>query len=293
MAECFPYGVFTYPDDPDSARIAVRAGEQILDLADVAARQMSPYADLLAAPTLDPLLAAGPTVWHAVHRDVRSSVTDGMFIDPGDVVMRLPFTVADVATFGPGGSHPHPAVRFGRSGAVTVSDTPVVRPRGPSTQLGVDAQVGFVVGVPSERGDPIPAEAFADHVFGMVLVSDWCARDVPATDDTHFQTSVSPWVVPLDVLASARFDVELEVRVNDEVVSRSAYRESRWAPGELLAHLTSTGASVRTGDLFSSGEPAVRMLDDGDRVVVSAKAPAGDGTSIDLGEVRGQVLAAR
>ena len=98
-----------------------------------------------------------------------------------------------------------------------VSGTPVVRPSGqrkapqdavptfgPSTRLDIEAEVGFVVGTPSELGAPVPQDAFAEHVFGVCLVNDWSARDLQAWEyvplgpflGKSFLTSVSPWVVP-------------------------------------------------------------------------------------------------
>jgi fumarylacetoacetase len=80
-----------------------------------------------------------------------------------------------------------------------------------------------------------------------------------------------------------------------------------WSPAQMLAHLTSNGASLRTGDLFASGTvsgpdddqvgslielPGQPFLADGDEVVISASAPAVGGGRVDLGEVRGSVLPA-
>ena len=69
----------------------------------------------------------------------------------------------------------------------------------------MEAEVGFVVGAPSELGSPVPLGAFPDHVFGVCLVNDWSARDLQAWEyvplgpflGKSFLTSVSPWVVPL------------------------------------------------------------------------------------------------
>jgi fumarylacetoacetase len=82
-----------------------------------------------------------------------------------------------------------------------------------------------------------------------------------------------------------------------------------WSPTQLLVYLTTNGAAARTGDLLASGTVsgariaqvgslieawgAERFLADGDEVVISATAPAGDGDRIDLGEVRGRVLPAQ
>jgi fumarylacetoacetase len=248
----------------------------------------------------------------------------------------------------------------GRSGTVVVSGTPVTRPRGqrrgetapvfgPSQRLDFEAEVGFVVGAGSPLGVPVPAGEFADHVFGVFLVNDWSARDIQSWETVplgpflakSFATSVSPWIVPLEALAHARvspppqdpeplpyladpghtgFDLALEVRLNDQVVSRPPFATMYWTPAQMLAHMTVNGASTRTGDFYASGtvsgpdrdqrgcllelswggaEPlklpdgSVRsFLEDGDEVTITATAPAADGRRIGFGEVTGQILPA-
>jgi len=89
-----------------------------------------------------------------------------------------------------------------------------------------------------------------------------------------FATSVSPWVVPLAALQTARvplpgqhpvplpylresedwgLDIDLAVEWNGEVVSRPPYASMYWSPAQMLAHMTVNGAASRTGDLFASG----------------------------------------
>jgi len=222
---------------------------------------------------------------------------------------------------------------------------------GPSRRLDLEAEVGFVVGSRSTLGEPVPLAAFADHVFGVCLVNDWSARDIQAWEyvplgpflGKSFATSVSAWITPLAALAAARLpgprrdpaplpylddtsdpwglDIDLEVRLNGELISSPGFAGMYWTPAQMLAHLTVNGASVRPGDLFASGtvsgagrrergsllelawggtEPLVladgstrTFLDDGDEVVLSASAPAADGARIGLGEVRGRVTPAR
>jgi fumarylacetoacetase len=260
-----------------------------------------------------------------------------------------------------------PVGYHGRAGSVVVSGTDVIRPSGqrlvaagpgsrrpppaapsfgPSTRLDVEAEVGFVVGTGTPRGAPIPVDAFAEHVFGAVLVNDWSARDIQAWEyvplgpflGKSFATSVSAWVVPLAALEAARvplpaqdplpsphlrgtepwgLDIELALEWNGEVVARPPYREMYWSPAQMLAHLTSNGASARTGDLIASGTvsgPAPEQwgsfleltaggpisvngeertfLLDGDEVVITASAPRAGGGRVAFGEVRGRVLPA-
>jgi fumarylacetoacetase len=217
-----------------------------------------------------------------------------------------------------------------------------------SSALDFEAEVGFVVGASSTSGRPVPLTDFADHVFGVCLVNDWSARDIQAWEylplgpflGKSFATSISPWVIPLDALAVARvrpppreprplpylddthtepwgLDITLEVRLNDQLVSRPPFAGMYWTAAQQLAHLTSNGARLRTGDLFASGtvsgaapeqrgsllelswngsspltldDGATRSyLADGDEVSITATAPGPEGSTIGLGEVRGRV----
>jgi 2-keto-4-pentenoate hydratase/2-oxohepta-3-ene-1,7-dioic acid hydratase (catechol pathway) len=116
-----------------------------------------------------------------------------------------------------------PVGYHGRAGTVVPSGTPVIRPSGqrrgdqgpvfgPATKLDVEAELGFVVGVPSAQGQPVPTTGFRGHVFGFVLVNDWSARDIQAWEyqplgpflAKNFATSISPWVVTLEALEPFR-----------------------------------------------------------------------------------------
>lgn len=242
----------------------------------------------------------------------------------------------------------------GRAGTVVVSGTPVTRPSGqqrtdegpvfgPSRRLDIEAELGFVVGTPTPLGEPVPFTGLADHVFGVTGLNDWSARDIQAWEyvplgpflGKSFATSISPWVTPLAALdaawvdlpgqdpeplpylgpgATQGLDIDIEIELNGEVVSRPPYRTMYWSPAQMLAHLTVNGASLRTGDLFASGtvsgpEPDQRgsflelswggsepfgrdghtFLRDGDEVVLRYSAPSTGGGRITLGEVTGQV----
>jgi len=379
-----PYGVFSPGDGPP--RVGVAIGAQVLDLAALAGSGLLPGMDgAFVQGSLNALLAHGPRAWAAVRERLtvllsqtsrRAAVARALH--PLDSVrLRLPFEVADYVDFYAfqehatnmgrllrRGEEPLPAAwrhlpigYHGRAGTVAVSGRPVVRPWGqlgaglfaPSGRLDFEAEVGFVVGVGSRRGHPLAAAALTEHVFGVVLVNDWSARDIQAWEyrplgpflGKSFATSVSPWVVPLSALADARvappvqdplplpylhdedpwaLALQLEVRLNASLISRPPFAGMYWTPGQLLAHLTSNGASVRTGDLFASGTVSgpeagqqgclmelagngaapltlaagtIRAwLADGDTVSISAWAPGAGGTRLGWGEVSGTIHAA-
>ncbi len=248
-----------------------------------------------------------------------------------------------------------PTGYHGRAGTVVVSGTPVTRPAGqrvvggevafgPCERLDIEAELGFVVGLGAADGR-VPTSAFADHVFGVSLLNDWSARDVQAFETVplgpflgkSFATSVSGWVTPLAALEAARvdlpgqdpaplphlavdgpagFDIAVEVLLNGEVISRPPYASTYWSPAQMLAHLSSNGASLRPGDLYASGtisgpqrdqrgcllelswggaEPFTAggrertFLEDGDEVTLRGTAPGTLGGRIALGEVSGVV----
>jgi fumarylacetoacetase len=153
---------------------------------------------------------------------------------------------------------------------------------GPTARLDVEVELGFVVGAGAVRGQPIPVGDADRHVFGVVLVNDWSARDIQSFEyrplgpflSKSFATSVSPWVVPLAALEPWRvggplqepepspylkaseprgFDVHLELSVNRTVVSTTTSAALYWSMAQQLAHLTVNGSGVRAGDLFASG----------------------------------------
>jgi fumarylacetoacetase len=222
---------------------------------------------------------------------------------------------------------------------------------GPSARLDFEAELGFVVGTGSVPGRPVALAGFERHVFGACLVNDWSARDIQAWEylplgpflGKSFATSVAPWVVPLAALAPARIapphrdprplpylddtgaepwglDVTLEVRLNEQLISRPPFAGMYWTAAQQLAHLTANGAALRPGDLFASGtisgpEPGQygslieltgngrtpltlpggttrTFLEDGDEVVITATAPGPAGTRVGFGAVRGRVVPA-
>jgi fumarylacetoacetase len=321
-----PYGVFTTADEPGRRRLGVRIGDHVLDAGAAAHALGSPYAALLARPSLNPLLAAGRTAWRDVRRALTAWVTVPAHrpdIEPllhplGEVTLHLPYEVADYVDFYASEHHATNVGRIfrpdgepltpnwkhlpigyhGRSGTVVVSGTDITRPAGqrkapadpapvfgPSVKLDIEAEVGFLVGTPSELGRSVPLGSFRDHVFGLTLLNDWSARDVQAWEyvplgpflGKSFATSVSAWVTPLEALDAARvappardfpllpylddssdeepggFDLRITVRINGETVSEPPFSSMYWTAAQQLAHMTVNGASLRTGDLFGSG----------------------------------------
>jgi len=117
----------------------------------------------------------------------------------------------------------------GRASSVVVSGQDLRRPRGqtmapgasapvvqPSQRLDIELELGVFVGPGNELGEPIAIENADAHVFGLVLLNDWSARDLQGWEyqplgpflSKNFATTVSPWVVTLDALAPYRVPFE-------------------------------------------------------------------------------------
>jgi fumarylacetoacetase len=310
--------------DDSPVRVGVAYGDDVLDVGALCARLLPNRAGLFAGSTLDAFLAAGPGVWDDVRQALtgwlgNDSVAETVAahrIPRNAVRMVLPFEVADYVDFYSSEHHASnlgqlfrpgqppltpnwrhlPIGYHGRAGTLVVSGTDVIRPSGqrraasgeivfgPSTRLDIEAEVGFVVGVPSVLGQPITLADFDRHVFGVCLVNDWSARDIQAWEyvplgpflGKSFTTSISPWLVPLAALAHARvappsrdprplpylddtdlppwgLDLTLTVSLNGQRISEPPFAGMYWTAAQQLAHLTVNGASARTGDLFASG----------------------------------------
>lgn len=310
-----PYGVIVPSDG--RARCAVRIGGYAFDLARAEESELLLAAGSFEGRTLNAFLALGPAHWSAIRARIVELLSDTrhrhsvepLLIPLNEVDNRLPWTVADYVDFYSSEHHASnvgqifrpgqpplppnwkhlPIGYHGRAGTVVVSGTPIVRPSGqrgagdfgPSRRLDIEAEVGFVVGTGSRLGESVPWQRFADHVFGVVLVNDWSARDIQAWEyqplgpflGKSFATSVSAWITPLAALDNAwtaapaqdppvvpyladdrrGLGLELAVEWNGHTVSRPPFATMYWTPAQQLAHMTINGAALRTGDLFASG----------------------------------------
>lgn len=194
-----------------------------------------------------------------------------------------------------------PVGYHGRASSVILSGEDVHRPRGQvllpnesspqflaSRSLDFELEMGFFIGTGNDLGEPISAKNAQDHIFGMVLLNDWSARDIQAWEyqplgpflSKNFATSISPWVVTMDALEPFRvagpkqdpvplpylqidsdygYDIRLEVTLQSNsmnephVISRSNMKYLYWSIVQQLTHHTVTGCNMRTGDMCGTG----------------------------------------
>jgi fumarylacetoacetase len=194
-----------------------------------------------------------------------------------------------------------PVAYHGRASSVVVSGTGLHRPWGqtkseeasgpsfgPSQRLDFELEVGCFIGPGNELGQAIPVHRAQEHLFGLVLVNDWSARDIQQWEYVplgpflakNFGTSVSPWVVTLEALEPFRcpgpaqeptplpylqskgdwaIDIELEIYLEGEHwehpqrISATNFKTLYWNLAQQVAHHTATGCNLRPGDLLASG----------------------------------------
>ncbi|KAM7014782.1 fumarylacetoacetase [Tautogolabrus adspersus] len=266
--------------------------------------------------TLQVLLAANESML----RD-DSSLRSRAFVHQSAATMHLPADIGDYTDFYSSRDHatnvgtmfrgkenalmPNwlrlPVGYHGRASSIIVSGTPIRRPSGqmrpdqkkppvfgPSKQLDIELEMAFFVGGGNQLGEPIPIDKAHKHIFGMVLMNDWSARDIQSWEyvplgpflGKNFGTTISPWVVPMEALlpfAEANpiqdpeplsylqhqdaytFNINLFVSLKGQdmeeaaTICRSNYKYMYWTMKQQLTHHTVNGCNVRPGDLLASG----------------------------------------
>ncbi len=238
-----------------------------------------------------------------------------------EVTMQLPARIGDYTDFYSSYHHAHnvgtmlrgadnalmpnwkslPVAYHGRASSIVVSGTDVRRPRGqtkppdaeapifgPSRSMDFELETAFFVGPGNSLGEPVPIAQARDHIFGLVLMNDWSARDVQTWEyqplgpflAKNFCTSISPWVVMLEALEPFRrplpaqdpipleylrapddftFDIQLEAQLQTakmetpHTITRSNFNNLYWSIAQQLAHHTVNGCNLQPGDLLASG----------------------------------------
>ncbi|PKU70429.1 fumarylacetoacetase [Dendrobium catenatum] len=194
-----------------------------------------------------------------------------------------------------------PVAYHGRASSVVISGTNITRPRGqghptgsslpyfgPTKKLDFELEMAAIVGPGNQLGKNINVNEAYDHIFGLVLMNDWSARDIQAWEyvplgpflGKSFGTTISPWIVtlealepfacdppkqdphPLPYLAEKKhinYDIPLEVWIKPAgqeqatVITRSNFKHLYWTITQQLAHHTINGCNLRSGDLLGTG----------------------------------------
>jgi fumarylacetoacetase len=239
-----PLGIYRRKGSTETPRGGVAIGDRILDLAAFGLRTGSALNGLAAGGRaalrklrreLSKALARKSSAYKRLQKHLLPMKRAELF---------LPVTVGDYSDFYTGIHHATNVGRIlrpdnpllpnykwvpigyhGRASSIVISGTPVRRPVGqvkppdaaapaflPSKRLDYEAELGFIAGPGNRLGQPIPIKDALEHVFGVVLLNDWSARDMQGWEyqplgpflAKSFATTVSPWVVTLDALEPYR-----------------------------------------------------------------------------------------
>ncbi|HET7671767.1 MAG TPA: fumarylacetoacetase [Burkholderiales bacterium] len=319
-----PFGIFRRRGRREAPRGGIAIGDQILDLAALGV-ESGPTLNALAAQgrsaarkirrAASSALSARNPKWKRLQKSL---------VPMKQAELLLPVAVGDYSDFFTGIHHASnmgkmlrpdnpllpnykwvPIGYHGRGSSIVISGTAVRRPRGqvkppdaaapvvaPSRRLDYEAELGFIAGRGNRLGQPIPVGQALEHVFGVVLLNDWSARDIQGWEyqplgpflAKSFASTVSPWVVTMDALepyrcpafprapddpkplpylfdendqAEGGFDIQLEMHLKTSKsqarLSRSSFRDSYWTLAQIVAHQTSNGCNLQPGDLLGSG----------------------------------------
>ena len=233
-----PFGMFRPKGSKAAFRPGVAIGDRILELSAVA-----PFRNL------NELAAVGRPVWRELRKVLSRALCDPKqakrlakkLLPMSKAQLSVPVAIGDYTDFYTSSFHatnigrlfrpdnpllPNfkwiPIGYHGRASSVVVSGTPVVRPNGqtlapgaatpsfgPCQRLDYEVELGLVVGPGNALGKPIPIARAIDHLFGVVLLNDWSARDIQSWEyqplgpflAKNFATTVSPWIVTMEALA--------------------------------------------------------------------------------------------
>src|SRR2546429_6236199 len=246
---------------------------------------------------------------------------ESVFHAQKDVVMKLPVRIGNYTDFYSSYHHAHnvgtmlrgpenalmpnwkwlPVAYHGRASSVVVSGMDVRRPSGqtkapdataptfgPSKSFDYELEMAFLIGPGNSLGAPVQIDRATDHIFGLVLMNDWSARDIQAWEyqplgpflAKNFATSISRWVVTLEALEpfkkpvlsqdpeplpylcaknDSTFDIQLEAKLqtakmkSPHSITQTNFQNLYWSVSQQLAHHTVGGCNLQPGDLLASG----------------------------------------
>ncbi|QQS13362.1 MAG: fumarylacetoacetase [Rhodospirillales bacterium] len=205
----------------------------------------------LATRDLNALMRLGPAAWSAVRLAASRALRQGSPLQASltltaqaDAEMAVPARIADYTDFYASIHHatavglqfrpdqpllPNykwlPIAYHGRASSIRVSGQRFHRPKGqlkppeanapvyaPCRRLDYELEMGAFVGVGNPLGTTIPIAEAERHLFGLVLLNDWSARDIQAWEyqplgpflAKSFATTISPWIVTMEALEPYR-----------------------------------------------------------------------------------------
>lgn len=205
-----------------------------------------------------------------------------------------------------------PVGYHGRASSVVVSGTDVHRPMGQKMPRGADSPVwgqcdlldfevevgAFFGGKPNEMGQRITIDQAPNHIFGIVLLNDWSARDIQKWEyvplgpfnGKNFASTISPWIITMDALDNFKcdmipqnqkgkvplpylksddltsYDINLSVSLTTDkgtsaLLGKTNTYNLYWTFTQQLTHHSAGGCPMKPGDLLGSGTISGKTTD--------------------------------
>ncbi|MCH2141059.1 MAG: fumarylacetoacetase [Phycisphaerales bacterium] len=204
----------------------------------------------LCSHRLNEFMSLGKDAWHTARKSIGNLLAsdaprqDRLLRPMDEAVMQLPAEIGDYTDFYAARHHatnvgrmfrpdgeplmPNwlhlPVGYHGRASSIVVSGTDIVRPHGqlkpedgppvfaPCRLLDYELEFGAFIGTGNAMGSRIGIGDASDHLFGVVILNDWSARDVQKWEyqplgpfnAKNFASTISPWVVTMEALAPYR-----------------------------------------------------------------------------------------
>src|SRR6478609_1693425 len=281
---------------------------------------------IFEAESLNEFISFGKPFTEHIRKELQQRIRDGKIVPEAkvpleDVMNHLPVHVGDYTDFYASKEHatnlgkmfrptgdsllPNwshiPVGYHGRSSSIIVSGTEIHYPSGmillpdnnapvyqKCRKLDYELELGFVIGKDSQWGKPVTMEEAENHIFGVVILNDWSARDIQKYEyvplgpflGKNFATTISAWVVPIEAFSDYRckqvaqdpppqphlsssdvstdaFDIDLSVdliRAGERIsLTKTNSKGIYWSIRQMITHHTSNGCNLRTGDILATG----------------------------------------
>ncbi|GJC88188.1 fumarylacetoacetase [Colletotrichum liriopes] len=315
-----PYGIASTSKHPRS--VVTRVGDSVVFLADLDLEASEQIESALSQPTLNDLAAVEKAELQLFRKHIQNLLSDkstlskyGVPID--EAQLYLPVKVDGFTDFSCSKEHllnaseavmgkafMPPAATYlpigysGRPSSIVVTGTRITRPYGqyrdgehigfgPSRALDYELEVACIIGKPTQLGDRVSVADADEHIFGLVLLNDWSARDIQGFEmnplgpmnGKSFGTSISPWVITLEALepfatkppakdlpaqpylldkkekSSYEIELKAEVLTGSDVttVCQAQLSWMYWTFRDLVAQQTINGCNLNTGDILGTG----------------------------------------
>jgi 2-keto-4-pentenoate hydratase/2-oxohepta-3-ene-1,7-dioic acid hydratase in catechol pathway len=173
-----------------------------------------------------------------------------------------------------------PIFYFTNHQAIYGTNDDIPKPKA-ETRLDMEIELAVVIG---KKGTSIKAENAEDYIFGYTVFNDWSARAIQKREGggpplgpakgKDFANSIGPCIVTKDEMEQyrctitkenfpghlrfptgnlARFDVKMNAKINNQIITEGNYKTVFWAFPEQIERASENEVTLYPGDMLGSG----------------------------------------